>query len=220
MLPYDPAEFRRRSVVDRPGDWGAAFDRVVEEARASGQLVVLGLSPDSEDAFRTTNEAILDEAARAAHASGDDVCAVAVWDGPYAAAGGDTTHAFVEAARRRGVAVRTVPILYRRRYDEAKSPPDDVIDDIDHLPDDAVLRDALRACLESIAPEYVRSDGVALSMQRRHQLVVNTSATLGTAAVVVALLQTLPVVNRMGNFPTVESTSYYVSGLRAPCFLA
>src|SRR5689334_16384562 len=38
VLPFPPERFRETSVVDRPGDWGSAFDRLVAAARAAGDL--------------------------------------------------------------------------------------------------------------------------------------------------------------------------------------
>lgn len=45
VLPFESARFRTPSVVDRPGDWGPAFDRVVDEVSAAGDLVVLAGEP-------------------------------------------------------------------------------------------------------------------------------------------------------------------------------
>src|SRR5689334_8703170 len=41
VLPFPPDPFRRRSVVDRPGEWGEVFDHLIAKAHAAGDLVVL-----------------------------------------------------------------------------------------------------------------------------------------------------------------------------------
>ena len=80
VLPFDAAEFRETSVVDRPGDWGPAFDRCVAAATASNDLVNLGL-PDTDESYDRTNAFLLEEAQRMACASQDRVTAMRVWDG-------------------------------------------------------------------------------------------------------------------------------------------
>lgn len=80
VLPFDPAIFRETSVVDRPGDWGPAFDRCVRAAEASGDLVNLAL-PQAEESYAQANAFILEEAVRLAGAARDRVTAMLVWDG-------------------------------------------------------------------------------------------------------------------------------------------
>jgi hypothetical protein len=40
VLPFDKATFRASSVVDRGGDWGERYDRVVSEVEGQGDLFV------------------------------------------------------------------------------------------------------------------------------------------------------------------------------------
>ena len=41
ILPFEPARFRETSVVDRPGDWGRIYDRILGEvAREEGVMVL------------------------------------------------------------------------------------------------------------------------------------------------------------------------------------
>jgi hypothetical protein len=111
VLPYEPELFRRRSVVDRPGDWGELFDRTIADVAARGDLLVLGLSPDAPASFERTNAAIVDEAALLAYETTRKPPIVfAVWDGPIAGRT-DYTEDFVHAARRRGFALEPIPIL-------------------------------------------------------------------------------------------------------------
>ena len=104
VLPFDAAHFKMSSVVDRGGEWGELFERVIGAAEAAGDLVVLGLPP-SDNAYARATQAILDEAGRLAR--GGPVLAVAVWElesrGP-----GDHTEQFLKAARDRGYS--TAPI--------------------------------------------------------------------------------------------------------------
>lgn len=86
VLPFEPARFRTVSVVDRPGDWGPIFDRLVEEVRRRGDLVVLAARVNGDMAFLAATEAILQEAlALTRDAAGlarpDLVAALVVWDG-------------------------------------------------------------------------------------------------------------------------------------------
>lgn len=108
VLPAPVAEFRSRSVTDRPGDWGALFDRLVAEAQRSGDLEVLAVDRQSNP-FTAGNDAIVDRSLALAAAAATTVLAIAVWDGPI---GGrvDYTEDFVTTAQRRGVPVRTIGI--------------------------------------------------------------------------------------------------------------
>jgi hypothetical protein len=113
VLPFSPARFRETSVIDRPGPWGALFDRIVTEVEASGDLVTLGLDEHPEAAYATNNRAILDEALMVAAPTNDpaaSVLAVIVWDqvsrGPD-----DMTADFGREAMLRGLTVLEVPTL-------------------------------------------------------------------------------------------------------------
>ena len=110
VLPFDAAEFRRSSVVDRGDGWGEAFDRLIGEARARDGVRILGLRPDDPHVYEKTNEAILDEALALADNDPAGVIALAVWDGAIAGRA-DYTANFADAARARGIAVQSIPIL-------------------------------------------------------------------------------------------------------------
>jgi predicted acylesterase/phospholipase RssA/tetratricopeptide (TPR) repeat protein len=95
ILPFPPDRFRRTSVVDRPGDWGRMFDRLVAAAEKAGDLVVLSRTDDDEEiAYAAANKAIVSEAQRLAR--GDTrhrLVAAIVWEGS-ARPGGDVTAQF------------------------------------------------------------------------------------------------------------------------------
>src|SRR5947199_10201537 len=41
ILPFTEDEFRKTSVVDRPGDWGKQFDRLIAKTRHAGDPIIL-----------------------------------------------------------------------------------------------------------------------------------------------------------------------------------
>jgi hypothetical protein len=94
VLPFSPECFRATSVVDRPGGWGPLFDRVVETARATGDLVELDANAsDGDTAYAAANEVIVREARSIAAAGRLRLLAVLVWDGA-ARKRGDATDDF------------------------------------------------------------------------------------------------------------------------------
>jgi hypothetical protein len=110
VLPFEPKRFRETSVIDRPGDWGALFDRIIEELEATNSVIVLNTSEQPEEAYSAAGRRILDESlniARAGSTSGLRVLAVVVWDGaPHER--GDSSHGFVQEARARDLSVLEV----------------------------------------------------------------------------------------------------------------
>jgi hypothetical protein len=83
VLPFPPERFRQTSVVDRPGEWGPLFDRLVAAATAAGDLVVLpSNNGDDEAAYVAANKAIIREAeALARDYDTRRRLAVVVWEG-------------------------------------------------------------------------------------------------------------------------------------------
>lgn len=79
ILPFEPGQFRQTSVIDRPGDWGPVFDRIIAAAQRRGDLIDLQLS-QGDEAYVRANHAILDETLRVAEASGDQAIVSLVWD--------------------------------------------------------------------------------------------------------------------------------------------
>jgi hypothetical protein len=109
VLPFGRERFRRTSVVDRPGEWGALYDEVVAQAQARGDLVELeeGGGTD-DDAYMRATGIIVSEAL--AMAGKGHAIAIAVWEGK-ARAGGDATAALFEhprAAMMKKLEVRTL----------------------------------------------------------------------------------------------------------------
>jgi hypothetical protein len=110
VLPFTRDAFRRTSVVDRPGNWGKSYDRVLDDVQRKGDLVVLGYLEDDSAAYAATNRAILDEATIIARASGLPLTTVLVWDcksrGPD-----DLTEQFQKEAQGRHLPVVEIPTV-------------------------------------------------------------------------------------------------------------
>lgn len=109
VLPYDVAQFRATSVVDRPGDWGRLFDEIVRD-REDRELINLELPSGSDETFAATNRAIIEQSQNAAkHAP--PAIAVLAWEGKPRE-GFDLTYDFAELAHRTGMPVREIPTLF------------------------------------------------------------------------------------------------------------
>jgi hypothetical protein len=112
VLPFAPERFRETSVVDRPDEWGPAFDRLVAAVGAACDLVVLDAG-EGDAAYAAANEAIVREAQALARGSGGAahrLVAVVVWEGS-ARAGTDATDGFRGLAAQAGFEERSVPTL-------------------------------------------------------------------------------------------------------------
>jgi hypothetical protein len=96
-------------VTDRPGEWGALYDKVLNEVEKDGDLLVI--QPTSEDAaYAETNHVIVDEALSLGLELQQSVTAVLVWDGESRGEG-DLTNEFGVYARNKGVPVADVMTL-------------------------------------------------------------------------------------------------------------
>ena len=62
VLPFAPERFRETSVVDRPGDWGPAYDQQVAATAAAADLLVLDSATGGDAAYAAANETIIREA--------------------------------------------------------------------------------------------------------------------------------------------------------------
>lgn len=114
VLPFAPERFRETSVVDRAGDLGPVFDRLIATADGAGDLVVLstGIGGDDAAAYAAANETIIREAQALARA---DVkprrsVAIVVWEGA-ARAGSDATEEFRRLAVTAGFEERAILTL-------------------------------------------------------------------------------------------------------------
>jgi hypothetical protein len=119
VLPFGRERFRETSVVDRPGEWGPLYDRVIETVTRAGDLIVLAGAGEGGAAYAAANEQILEEALRLAGVGGpardckaapvppEKALAVIVWEG-QSRGNDDATQQFATSARRRGLAVEQV----------------------------------------------------------------------------------------------------------------
>ena len=110
VLPYARDRFRATSVVDRPGDWGERFDRILDAVETMGDLVELGYAEGEEAAYLATNHAILEQATILAAPTQQAVGAAVVWDGASRGED-DVTAAFLQEAQQRGLTVWPVSTL-------------------------------------------------------------------------------------------------------------
>lgn len=110
ILPAPVAEFRETSVIDRPGDWGPLYDRVIAEVQRDQALIILDKKTAGKDPYAAVNLALLDEAAALAARTHDNATAVLVWEGESRGPG-DMTQQFGDEARRRRLPVTGIPTL-------------------------------------------------------------------------------------------------------------
>lgn len=101
VLPFEPERFRISSVIDRPGNWGEAFDRALAEVKNNGRLTVVPACENEQTAYAAANRAILETARGLALRTGDRAAAVLLWDGRSRGAG-DLTAEFGSEAQRMG----------------------------------------------------------------------------------------------------------------------
>jgi hypothetical protein len=113
VLPFPTAQFRETSVVDRPGDWGPMFDRLVAAAALAGDLLTINNGEDADAAYASANKRILSEAEAFTEPlaqSGERMrrlIACVVWEGE-ARQGTDATAGFRDLALEAGFQIRCV----------------------------------------------------------------------------------------------------------------
>lgn len=110
ILPFDRDRFREASVTDRPGDWGAVFDRMVQVAAAARDLIQLDL-PETGEAYREATRKIVAVARAEAGARGPrPFLALLAWEGVNRGED-DYTAEFGRLARDAGGELQTIPTL-------------------------------------------------------------------------------------------------------------
>jgi hypothetical protein len=111
VLPFERMHFRDTSVIDRPGNWGPLYDRILNQVEAAKDLVILENMPE-EEAYLAANRGILDEADVLAQQRQERVEAALVWNGESRGER-DITEEFGNEARQRGWPVVEVSTLNR-----------------------------------------------------------------------------------------------------------
>jgi len=97
ILLADRDRFREGSVADRPGEWLALYDQIIDDVAAQGDL----------------QTRILDEASRIASYRKEPVQAFVVWN-EQSRGDGDLTEEFLVEARRRGIPVLEIDTLSQK----------------------------------------------------------------------------------------------------------
>jgi hypothetical protein len=108
ILPFDRDHFRNTSVMDRPGDWGPLYDRILDDVSRTGNLLVE--SAAGEDPYSRVNDSLIREAARLAADSRQNLAVALVWDGDSYGPE-DLTAQFGAEARRRAMIILPVSTL-------------------------------------------------------------------------------------------------------------
>jgi hypothetical protein len=96
LLPSDPAVFRISSVVDRPGEWGEIFDRVVKEVNVE----ILDV-PEGQTGYLETNVRLLERAQTLSSSNNTVARALVVWDKKLRGPDDVTGHFLAQARLRR-----------------------------------------------------------------------------------------------------------------------
>lgn len=107
ILPFEKNLFRQTSVVDRPGDWGALYDRIVSFVDSKGDLIVLREDQNAEHAYQRANEVIIREVNAAPNPRR---IAIIVWEGRPRLKD-DATAEFRRLANAAGMLERIVPTI-------------------------------------------------------------------------------------------------------------
>ena len=105
ILGAEPAEFRKSSVTDRPGNWAELFDQAMKTSKVEVLMV-----PDGQEGYLQTNFKLLDRAQAVAKKSGTTVVALVIWNeqkrGPD-----DVTAHFLQQAELRKIPVTQISTL-------------------------------------------------------------------------------------------------------------
>jgi len=109
ILAVGRDQFRASSVSDRPGNWDALYDSILDEVEAKGDLHVLDASLN-QDVFAKVNTQILDEAERISRDIDEPLQSVVVWN-RRSRGNGDLTEAFAIEAKRRGIPLLEIDSL-------------------------------------------------------------------------------------------------------------
>ena len=109
ILPFNREKFRETSVMDRPGDWSALYDRVMDEVEKKGDLLVIAAGSEDE-AYAKTNHAIVDDALSIGNIVEEEVAAIVVWDGKSRGQG-DLTEEFSHYAKSKGIRIVEVSTI-------------------------------------------------------------------------------------------------------------
>jgi hypothetical protein len=105
VLSSPPDEFRKSSVIDRPGDWGPVFDKLLRQTK-----VQVAPKAGDPEPYLTTNLKLLDAAEAVAASRNTTAIAFIVWDGKSRGPD-DVTEHLMQNARSRKMRIVEIPTL-------------------------------------------------------------------------------------------------------------
>lgn len=109
VLPFDQQQFRKDSVVDRPGEWGPLYDSILDDVSVHGEVVIMQ-NLGKEDPFIAASNRILEEAVVLGREGSESVGAAIIWDGAERGEP-DYTAEFAKEARRRSLEIFEITTL-------------------------------------------------------------------------------------------------------------
>lgn len=95
LLPSSPEEFRKSSVTDRSGDWGAIYDEILRESCVEVHEV-----PDGQEGYLEVNRRLLDKAQTLSAELGTSITALVIWNQESRGEDDVTAHFLGEAKQR------------------------------------------------------------------------------------------------------------------------
>ena len=107
ILPFEQSRFRQTSVIDRPGDWGVLFDRIISLVDSKGDLIVLSEGKSAKHAYQRANEVIIHEVIATLVPRR---IAIIVWEG-RPRRNNDATAEFRRLASAAGMLERVIPTI-------------------------------------------------------------------------------------------------------------
>ena len=105
VLPFPVAEFRQKSVTDRPGDWETIYDEVLQNSNVEVHEV-----PAGQEGYLEVNRRLLDKAQALAAELGTSVAALVIWN-LKSRGDDDVTAHFLHEARERNLPVSEISTL-------------------------------------------------------------------------------------------------------------
>ncbi len=95
LLPSSPEEFRKSSVTDRPGAWGAIYDDILHHS----SVEVLEV-PAGHEGYVEVNRRLMDKAQALAGDLGTTIAVLVIWNGESRGEDDVTAHFLREANER------------------------------------------------------------------------------------------------------------------------
>ena len=109
VIPFEPEQFKSKSVEDRPGNWGELFDSIYEQVNKEEKVQMMNYHDADEDTYRKTNIDILNRAEVLAEKLHNEknILVIIVWDGRPIYINDITAH-FKKEAKLRGFKIEEI----------------------------------------------------------------------------------------------------------------